>query len=448
MIVVTYSVSYFVYICSISLFQDHEWGDINTLCSALLPLFINMFPAKLGEKNNFPMIQNVFDELTKQLRKNIEAQDYYKSIVTEIRIGYNANANVIQLMHPSQVLDLRTEDLIFPDREWDIDKEFEEAIAIYFTFSMKADKKELQLFQELDIRKYFKEIKDFGIRAYAIDCGKDYNKAATYVNIILEKVYNVSEGSTITIETSDFNNIESAKICKESLTVPYKITGIATRVKEQKEDALSNETPLPEISDKTYNRLLFGAISIIILILIVFIVNMTQKETPTTDDIRAATQDTTLYVDSASTAPFGVVSSNSETSISTQETASEPEQNQVIGKWIETSYGNNGATWLLEKEASTGRLLLTSRLGDIIQSYNCTKRRIKGNNSYIFHDPNVSGNNGLFSMRKGTTIYYISGFDNNSDAILVPTQDGFAKIYSNDVDNRYYELFSNLSSVN
>lgn len=394
------------------------------------------------------MIQNVFDELTKQLRKNIEAQDYYKSIVTEVRIGYNANANVIQLLHPSQVLDLRTEDLVFPEREWDIDKEFEEAIAIYFTFSMKADKKELQLFQELDIRKYFKEIKDFGIRAYAIDCGKDYNKAATYVNIILEKVYNVSEGSTITIETSDFNNIESAKICKESLTVPYKITGIATRVKEQKEDALSNETPLPEISDKTYNRLLFGAISIIILILIVFIVNMTQKETPTTDDIRAATQDTTLYVDSASTAPFGVVSSNSETSISTQETASEPEQNQVIGKWIETSYGKNGATWLLEKEASTGRLLLTSRLGDIIQSYNCTKRRIKGNNSYIFHDPNVSGNNGLFSMRKGTTIYYISGFDNNSDAILVPTQDESAKIYSNDVDNRYYELFSDLSSVN
>ena len=394
------------------------------------------------------MIQNVFEELTKQLRKNIEAQDYYKSIVTEVRIGYNANANVIQLLHPSQVLDLRTEDLVFPDREWDIDKEFEEAIAIYFTFSMKAEKKELQLFQELDIRKDFKEIKDFGIRAYAIDCGKDYSKAATYVNIILEKVYNVSEGSTITIETSDFNNIESAKICKESLTVPYKITGIATRVKEQKEDALSNETPLPEISDKTYNRLLFGAISIIILILIVFIVNMTQKETPTTDDIRAATQDTTLYVDSASTAPFGVVSSNSETSISTQETASEPEQNQVIGKWIETSYGNNGATWLLEKEASTGRLLLTSRLGDIIQSYNCTKRRIKGNNSYIFHDPNVSGNNGLFSMRKGTTIYYISGFDNNSDAILVPTQDGSAKIYSNDVDNRYYELFSNLSSVN
>lgn len=210
------------------------------------------------------MIQNVFEELTKQLRKNIEAQDYYKSIVTEVRIGYNAN--VIQLLHPSQVLDLRTEDLVFPEREWDIDKEFEEAIAIYFTFSMKADKKELQLFQELDIRKYFKEIKDFGIRAYAIDCGKDYNKAATYVNIILEKVYNVSEGSTITIETSDFNNIESAKICKESLTVPYKITGIATRVKEQKEDALSNETPLPEISDKTYNRLLFGAISIITLI--------------------------------------------------------------------------------------------------------------------------------------------------------------------------------------
>lgn len=394
------------------------------------------------------MIQNVFDELTKQLRKNIEAQDYYKSIVTEVRIGYNANANVIQLLHPSQVLDLRTEDLVFPEREWDIDKEFEEAIAIYFTFSMKADKKELQLFQELDIRKEFNEIKDFGIRAYAIDCGKDYNKAATYVNIILEKVYNVSEGSTITIETSDFNNIESAKICRESLIVPYKITGVATRVKEQKEDAFSNETPLPEISDKTYNRLLFGAISIIILILIVFIVNMTQKETPTTDDIRAATQDTTLYVDSASTAPFGVVSSNSETSISTQETASEPEQNQVIGKWIETSYGNNGATWLLEKEASTGRLLLTSRLGDIIQSYNCTKRRIKGNNSYIFHDPNVSGNNGLFSMRKGTTIYYISGFDNNSDAILVPTQDGSAKIYSNDVDNRYYELFSDLSSVN
>jgi len=105
------------------------------------------------------MIQNVFDELTKQLRKNIEAQDYYKSIVTEVRIGYNANANVIQLLHPSQVLDLRTEDLVFPDREWDIDKEFEEAIAIYFTFSMKAEKKELQLFQELDIRKDFKEIK-------------------------------------------------------------------------------------------------------------------------------------------------------------------------------------------------------------------------------------------------------------------------------------------------
>lgn len=394
------------------------------------------------------MIQNVFDELTKQLRKNIEAQDYYKSIVTEVRIGYNANANVIQLLHPSQVLDLRTEDLVFPDREWDIDKEFEEAIAIYFTFSMKAEKKELQLFQELDIRKDFKEIKDFGIRAYAIDCGKDYNKAATYVNIILEKVYNVSEGSTITIETSDFNNMESAKICRESLTVPYKITGVATRVKEQKEDALSNETPLPEISDKTYNRLLFGAISIIILILIVFIVNITQKETPTTDDIRAAAQDTTLYVDSASTDPLGVVSSNSETSISSQETASEPEQNQVIGKWVETSYGNNGATWVLEKEANTGRILLTSRLGDVIQSYNCTKRKIKGNNSYIFHDPDVSGNNGLFSMRKGATIYYISGFDNNSDAILVPTQGGAAKIYSNDVDNRYFELFSNLSSVN
>lgn len=101
------------------------------------------------------MIQNVFEELTKQLRKNIEAQDYYKSIVTEVRVEYNANTNVIQLLHPSQVLDLRTEDLVFPEREWDIDKEFEEAIAIYFTFSMKADKKELQLFQELDIRKKF-----------------------------------------------------------------------------------------------------------------------------------------------------------------------------------------------------------------------------------------------------------------------------------------------------
>ena len=51
-------------------------------------------------------------------------------------------------------------------------------------------------------------------------------------------------------------------------------------------------------------------------------------------------------------------------------------------------------------------------------------------------------------MKKGTTIYYISGFDNNSDAILVTSQDGSAKIYSNDIDNRYFELFSDLSSVN
>lgn len=393
------------------------------------------------------MIQNVFDELIKQLKKNLEAQDYHNSIVTDVKIGYNTGENVIQLLHPSAVLEFRCEDPVFPDREWDIDKEFNEAIAIYITFSMKADKKELQLFQELDIRNEFKEIKDFGLRGYAIDCGTDYEKAAAYSIILLEKVYKVTEGQSITIEISDYNSVEGAKICRESLTIPYKVTGIATRVKQQEEEILSNETPLSEMSDKVYKNWSYGSIAVVVLLFIAIMFYVTQKNVSTLEETKTA-QDTTLYEDSAGGTPFKVENSNNQTSLSTPEPVSEPEQNQVIGKWTETSYGNNGAIWLLEKEASTGRLLLTSQFSNVTQSYNCTKRKIKSNNSYIFHDPNVSGSNGLFRMKKGTTIYYISGFDNNSDAILVTSQDGSAKIYSNDIDNRYFELFSDLSSVN
>lgn len=81
-------------------------------------------------------------------------------------------------------------------------------------------------------------------------------------------------------------------------------------------------------------------------------------------------------------------------------------------------------------------------------AYNCIRKKIK-RNEYIIHDPDHarnSGTNGLLTLQPGTTIYFISGFDNGANAILLLMPDNITRVYTNDTDSRYYELFANLQS--
>jgi DNA-directed RNA polymerase subunit RPC12/RpoP len=100
---------------------------------------------------------------------------------------------------------------VFPERALlDVDKEFEPAIALVMAFSMKENKLELERFRSMRVFPEFREIKDFGIRFYALDCGTDIQKAASVSIDIIKNVFDGEKAQTIQVTSY---NATGKQIC-------------------------------------------------------------------------------------------------------------------------------------------------------------------------------------------------------------------------------------------
>ena len=109
------------------------------------------------------MLTKAYDVLVEHVEKNLKNQDFRMNLCTEIILR---NKIVVKLLHPSLIKDAQTGDDVFPERaQNDIDKEYEPAIALLLTFSMKQDKEQLERFKARTDFAEFVEIKDFGIRS-------------------------------------------------------------------------------------------------------------------------------------------------------------------------------------------------------------------------------------------------------------------------------------------
>ena len=119
-------------------------------------------------------------------------------------------------------------------------------------------------------------------------------------------------------------------------------------------------------------------------------------------------------------------------------------QTEIIGKWRESSSGSFNYIWLLERNKSNGKYKVTVTYpGGAKMTFNCIRKNIKSN-EYIFHDPYL---NRTFTLKAGETIYFIPNFDHGANAILLIAPNNVTRVYTNDIDNRYYELFSELQSI-
>ena len=152
------------------------------------------------------MLRKTYDTLAKQLQMNMDCQDFYKDPYTDLWIDSKSVMDIYPTMefrHPLYVLNGNQEN-VFPERaQLDVDKEFEPAIALVMAFSMKENRLELERFRSMPIFPEFKEIKDFGIRFYALDCGADIQKAAS---VSIDIIKNVFEGEKVqTIQVTSFD---------------------------------------------------------------------------------------------------------------------------------------------------------------------------------------------------------------------------------------------------
>lgn len=119
-------------------------------------------------------------------------------------------------------------------------------------------------------------------------------------------------------------------------------------------------------------------------------------------------------------------------------------QTEIIGKWRESSSGSLNYIWLLERNKATGKYKVTVTYpGGAKMVFNCIRKNIKSN-EYIFHDPYL---NQTFTLKAGEPIYFIPNFDHGANAILLIAPNNVTRVYTNDIDNRYYELFSELQSI-
>ena len=158
----------------------------------------------ISYKNAKLMLKKTYDALVKQLQTNMDCQDFYSDSYTDLWIDGKVVSNIhpfIEFRHPLFILNGNQEN-VFPEKaQLDVDKEFEPAIAMVLAFGMKENKQELERFKSLYDFGEFREIKDYGIRFYAMDFGTDVNAAATKCVDIIKKVFDGEKAQSIQIST-------------------------------------------------------------------------------------------------------------------------------------------------------------------------------------------------------------------------------------------------------
>lgn len=404
------------------------------------------------------MLTVAYDVLVKQLQKNLDIQDYYKNICTEVHV----NGHQIQLLHPCFISDYGTEEMIFPEKaQTDIDKEFEPSIALCLIFSMKQDKQELELFHAMDDFQKFRESKDYGARMYAIDCGSDIQSAASICIAIMKNIFNADNVKSINIITTDLMSGE--EICKRRVCaprkapVPVKIDGVATRVideqptqdaaqisapsvkVESKEGSLSDKAATDMVNDNKYRWTDWG-VPVITLLFIAIVVTCIIK---TTERIEPPYEMMNNNDEIVVSDTIAIEESNDDVVEKKTAVVTESET-EIIGKWRETSSGSFNYIWLLEKNRSNGKYKVTVTYpGGVNMIYDCIRKKLK-QNEYVFHDPYLDN---TFTLKAGEQVYFIPNFDDGANAILMVIPNEVCRVYTNDIDNRYYELFSELQSI-
>lgn len=401
-----------------------------------------------------------------QLKKNLDTQDFYMNIWTEMIIG----AYKIKFMHPWFIKDPISHKDIFPDKaQNDIDKAFEPSIAIVLEFSMKNDKELLSSFQSWEHCNMFTEIKDFGKRIYVLDFGVDIQKAVDIATDILQKFFDLDNAKKVIIATSDIEN--NKIIANKTIRKPKKVDGTVLKVVDEKTESTllsdlnaeaastsidiinssSNTVVTKEETEdgfdnthtKSYRDIVIAVFIVLFIVAGLFATtskcsneNSKIAQTPTVEE-----QSIPLENDSDTTIVEGAYDDNMEETSSVQ-------TGSLIGKWKEIGNGDNGYVWSLVKD--NGKYTLSMSYSDniesgVIASYSCKKKRAK-NNQYLIHDPDVTAYNGMITIKAGETIYVVSDFE-GGQALLLIFSDGSARMYSNDVNARYYEFFAQLQSI-
>lgn len=385
--------------------------------------------------------------LQEQLTRNLAEQDFYKNVCTEISIGNNV---VLELRHPSLIKDLRTGEDVFPEfAQNDIDKEFEPMIAVYFSFSMKNDKVQLERFKAWTDFAEFKEVKDFGARTYAMDFGTDVGKAASKCIDLLKDIYEADTARSIKILTHDIDNEE--EYCKKTITPPekepepIKVDGVATRVIEEQQAAYA---PMTDISDTTYKRVQWAIGAIIAFFLVMVVMFMRgndryEEAEPEEEVAEVADYDTSEPSDAPISAEKRDRFLGEIEQAAVKEGKAEESKTEIIGKWREIDSGGS-YVWQLEKNtASSQYKLIQIMQGQLFQELNCIRKKVKRNGEYMLHDVRSER---TVALNKGAEIYHISNFDNGADAILIIKNDA-AYLYSNDIDRQVYDYFAILTPI-
>ena len=416
------------------------------------------------------MLTKAYDILLDQVENNLRNQDFRMNLCTEILLR---NKIVVKLLHPSLIKDSQTGEDIYP--EWaqnDIDKEYVSAIALLLTFSMKQDKEQLELFKARGDSKYFKEIKDFGVRSYAIDFGTDVQNATKKCIEIIKDIFEADSVKNIRINT--INLADNSVFSKKLITAPkkqsesVKIDGIATRVVSEEdktehieatESPIVNEDaevakPVNDIGKKEY-RIAMWILGIIVAILLVCLFEFINKKYKQDADEYQQSQETYVWDGDSRTDTISTISATNRDRIMGKSSVNQSKahtqvpvpQTEVIGKWREANSGGN-YTWILEKVKSSGKYQVTVTYpGGMSMVYKCTRKTVNRSNEYIFHDSDLGRNNGVFTLNRGETLYFIPDFDDGANAILLICPENVTRVYTNDIDNRYYELFSDLKAI-
>lgn len=412
------------------------------------------------------MLEKIKDILTLQLQKNLEEQDFYKNIYTELSFG----DVVVRFLHPWYIKDNLSGHDIFPEKaQTDIEKAFEPSIAMYLAFSMKHEKMQLEQFRNLVEFDRFKEIKDFGSRMYAVDFGVNVQAATDMCLSVIQSVYNVKTAKSITITTFDVDGGD--QIMKRMIRPPkkapepIKIDGLATRVMEEKNvpqntiaskeiagSTVPSEPTKKDISDSTYNTGMWLIGIIVAVAIFVFIVKGNEKQrepnvTSFLDSVNRVSNSSLSHEERAK-----ILGINDQEKPSQSDVQEEKPNVDLIGRWRESYSGRAGYIWQLQKQKSNGKLqvVISHPVGTqtMTETYQCTKKT-KGYGGTLFYDPNVSSNNGVFNLKSGTITYVIPGFDvNGENAIMVMMPDKTVRVYLYNMDSNCFELFENLISVN
>ena len=310
------------------------------------------------------------------------------------------------------------------------------------------------------------------IRSYAKDYGTDAKAVAEKSIEIAKNIFEADTVKSMRINTT--NLVDDTIIFKKLVTAPkkqpepVKIDGVATRVLsdedmtehiEATDSPIANNDaevvkPVNDIGDKNY-KIAMWILGFIVVILLACLFEFINRKHKRAAEEYQQSQETYVWEGDGSTDTLSSVSAadhdkilrKSSDSQSREEVPAPAPQTEVIGKWREANSGSN-YTWKLEKIKSSGKYQVTVNYpGGMSMVYNCTRKKVNRSNEYIFHDPDLGRNNGVFTLNRGETFYFIPGFDDGTNAILLIMPGNVTRVYTNDIDNRYYELFADLQTI-